>query len=141
MASTISPFNQSLQVAAAGMAAQSKRLQIITENIANAESKAAAPGGQPYRRKTIALGTTTDMHTGISTVKVKKIGTDPTAFRDVYAPHDPVADERGYVQMPNVNPMVEMVDMQEARVSHQANVESYKESLKMIEDTIGILRS
>ncbi|AIK96813.1 flagellar basal body rod protein FlgC [Candidatus Odyssella acanthamoebae] len=141
MASTISPFNQSLQASASGMAAQSKRLQIITENIANAESKAAAPGGQPYRRKTIALGAAKDMQTGLSTVKVKKIGTDPTAFKEVYAPQDPMADERGYVQMPNVNPMVEMVDMQEARLSHEANVEAYKKSLKMIEDTIGILRN
>ncbi len=138
---TISSFNQSLQSSAAGMAAQSKRLQIITENIANAESKAAAPGGQPYRRKTIALGATTDMRTGVATVKVKKIGTDPSAFKEVYAPHDPVADERGYVQMPNVKPMVEMVDMQEARLSHEANVEAYKKSLKMMEDTIGLLRN
>ncbi|MBW8309279.1 MAG: flagellar basal body rod protein FlgC [Candidatus Paracaedibacteraceae bacterium] len=138
---TISSFNQSLQASAAGMAAQTKRLQIITENIANAESKAAAPGGEPYRRKTIALGTTTDMRTGLSTVKVKKIGTDPSAFKEVYAPYDPVADERGYVQMPNVKTMVEMVDMQEARLSHEANVEAYKKSLKMMEDTIGILRN
>lgn len=141
MINDTSSLTQSLKSSAAGLSAQSKRLLVISQNIANADSKAAAPGMEPYRRKTIALGAENDLRTGTSVVKVKRIGRDPSAFKEVYAPQDPVADERGYVQMPNVNPLVEMVDMQEASLSHRANLQAYEKSLKMMEDTIGLLRN
>lgn len=140
MPTNTSSLNQSLKTSAAGLAAQSKRLLVISQNIANADSKPAAPGADPYRRKTISLGADNDLKTGTSTVKVKGIGQDPSDFKEVYAPNDPVADERGYVQMPNVNTMVEMVDMREASLSHQANLKAYEKSLKMMEETIGLLK-
>lgn len=136
-----SSLSQSLHSSTAGLSAQSKRLLVISQNIANADSKAPALGQEPYRRKTISLGEHKDFKTGLSAVKVTQIGRDPSAFKNIYAPNDPVADDRGYVQMPNVNPMVEMVDMKEASLSHEANLKAYEKSLKMMEDTISLLRN
>lgn len=141
MVNHISSLNQSLKSSAAGLSAQNKRLLVITQNIANADSKPSAPGGLPYRRKTISLGAETDLKTGTSLVKVKRIGQDSSDFKEVYTPNDPVADERGYVQMPNVDPMLEMIDMQEASLSHKANLQAYEKALKMMEETVGLLRN
>ncbi len=134
-------LSESLRASTAAIVAQNKRLLVITQNLANADTKPSTPGGEPYRRKTIVLSPETDSKTGTSIVKVKKIGTDPAPFKEVYDPKDPAADDKGYVKMPNIAPLMEMVDMREASLSHEANLRAYEKGLKMMEDTIGLLKS
>ncbi|MBX3487422.1 MAG: flagellar basal body rod protein FlgC [Candidatus Paracaedibacteraceae bacterium] len=138
MASTLS---ESLRASTSAIMAQNKRLLVITQNLANADTKPTTPGGEPYKRKTIVLSPETDSRTGTSIVKVKKISTDPKPFKDVYDPKDPAADTNGFVKMPNIAPLMEMVDMREASLNHEANLRAYEKGLKMMEDTIGLLRN
>jgi len=134
-------INESLRASTAAIMAQNKRLLVITQNLANADTKPSTPGGEPYKRKTIVLSPQTDPKTGTSIVRVKKIGTDPKPFKEVYDPKDPAADAQGFVKLPNITPLMEMVDMREASLSHEANLRAYEKGLKMMEDTIGLLRN
>ena len=74
-------------------------------------------------------------------MQVKSIGTDQSPFKTVYSPGDPAADKNGMVSMSNVNPMVEMADMREASLSHEANLRAYEKALKMMEETVGLLKN
>src|ERR1700744_5370303 len=107
----MSGIGDSLQIAAAGMHAQGDRLRVVAENIANADSTATTPGGDPYRRKLVVFQNVLDKQSGMSTVKVVKRTTDPSPFEKKYQPTHPAADAQGYVQYPNVNTIVEMMDM------------------------------
>ncbi len=121
-------LTNSFFIAAAGMRAQSERLRVVAENIANANSVALSPDGQPYRRKTVTFANEIDRQLGIELVKVAKIGRDRSPFALRFEPGHPSANEDGYVQYPNVNALVEMMDMREAQRSYQAN-------LKVLETT------
>lgn len=129
-----------MHVSASGMKAQSDRLRVVSENIANAESTGTRPGDTPYRRKTIAFKDTLDRELGVETVRVSKYGTDSSAFPKKYDPTHPAADEEGYVQMPNVNSITEMMDMREARRGYEANMNVIEASKSMLSQTIGLLR-
>lgn len=130
----------SLHIAGAGMKAQSERLRIVAENIANAESTAQTPGGAPYRRKVVSFKNVLDRQTGLQTVKVAGYGEDKADFRKKFDPGNPGADAEGYVLMPNVNPIVEMVDMKEAQRGYEANLNVIEVSKGMLQQTIGLLR-
>ena len=130
---------KSLHIAASGMKAQSERLRIVSENIANADSVGQFPGDQPYRRKTLAFKSELDREMGIEKVQVSRYDTDKSPFKLKYAPHHPAADEKGYIQLPNVNSMVEMMDMREARRSYEANMNIIEVSKSMLQQTIGLL--
>lgn len=129
-----------MDVSASGLKAQSDRLRIISQNIANAESTGTRPGEQPYRRKTIAFKDSLDRELGLEKVKVSRYGTDKSDFQKKYDPTHPAADEEGYVLMPNVNPIVEMMDMREARRGYEANLSVIETSKSMLTQTIGLLR-
>lgn len=131
-------LNQSLHVAAAGMAVQAKRLQIISQNIANAQSRDEQ--GVPYQRQTISFINRKDRDAGFETVHVKSIDKDHKPFQQMYDPGNPAADDRGIVLVPNINPMAEMMDMREAGLTHEANLKAYEKTLKMIEETISLLK-
>ncbi|MFO1129437.1 MAG: flagellar basal body rod protein FlgC [Rhodospirillales bacterium] len=133
-------LTKSLRVSAAGMRAQGTRLRIITENIANADSTAASPGGEPYRRKTISFNNVLDRSLGADTVRVDKVSQDPSPFVRKYDPGNPAADASGYVQTANVNPLIEMADMREAQRSYEANLSSIKSAKAMLQQTIDVLR-
>lgn len=131
---------QSLMISTAGMKVQGERLRVVAENLANAESVAEVPGGDPYRRKTITFRNEMDRALGLETVQVDKVGVDRSDFRLKYDPGNPAADDKGYVKLPNVNSLIEMTDMREAQRSYEANLNVIKASRAMLLDTIDILR-
>jgi len=133
-------LNDAMKVASAGMTAQSERLRVVAENIANADSTARTPGGDPYRRKTITFQNKLDKELGIDTVKISKRAFDRSEFIKKYEPSHPAADEQGYVLYPNVNTVVEMVDMKEARRSYEANLGVVEVSKAMMARTLDLLR-
>jgi len=115
-------LDRALTISASGMAAQSARLRVIAENIANRDSTGQSPGAEPYRRKTISFGARLDRALDVATVRVSRIGEDPRAFPERFEPHHPAADARGYVRTPNVDSLVETMDMREANRSYSANL-------------------
>lgn len=129
-----------LAISGAGMKAQSDRLRIISQNIANAESAGTRPGEEPYRRKTISFTSHMNREGGFETVETKRIGTDPSPFLNKYDPSHPAANAQGYVQMPNVNSIIEMMDMREARRGYEANLNMVESSRAMMSQTINLLR-
>ncbi len=135
------PFFTSLKVAASGMTAQSERLRVVSENLANAQSTGSLPGSDPYQRKTVTFAAELDRVTGTSMVDVGSFGTDPSEFPVEYQPGHEAADEYGYVKMPNVNVLVEMADMREAIRGYEANLQTIKQSRELISMTIDLLRT
>ncbi|QXX74718.1 flagellar basal body rod protein FlgC [Methylovirgula sp. HY1] len=137
----IDPIAASLDVAASGLQAQSARLRVVSENMANAHSTSATPGGNPYARKTISFESTLDQASGVGLVKVRDIGVDSTPFNVEYDPGNPAADGRGFVKMPNVNLITEMTDMREANLSYEANLEVIKQGRSLYSMTVDLLRN
>ncbi len=130
-----------MKIAGSGLEAQSTRLRIVSENIANARSTGDTPGADPYRRKTVTFGSELDRASGVTTVGVKKLGEDLGKFVNEYDPSNPAADSKGYVKMPNVNVLVEMADMREANRSYEANLQTIKQSRDLISSTIDLLKN
>ncbi|HET6182069.1 MAG TPA: flagellar basal body rod protein FlgC [Acetobacteraceae bacterium] len=129
-----------LAISASGMAAQATRLTVIAQNLANADSTGSSPGADPYRRKTITFGEQVDRAGGESEVTVRAVGTDPSDFPRRYDPSNPAADAAGYVKLPNVNPIVEMMDMREAERSYAANLAVMQTARGMLTRTIAMLK-
>ena len=121
------------------MRAQGTRLRVISENVANADSLALTPGKEPYRRKLITFKNELDRKMGLHMVKVGKIQPQPGELQKRYDPKHPAADKVGYVQVPNVNALIEMSDMREAQRSYEANLNVIKASRNMLRSTIQIL--
>ena len=131
----------SLKISASGLEAQSSRLRVVSENLANARSTGDVPGADPYRRKTISFAQELDRASGVDTVEIKKIGVDQSDFQTEYDPGNPAADAKGVVKYPNVNILVEMADMREANRSYEANLQSIRQARDLINSTIDLLRS
>lgn len=131
---------KTLRVSAAGMKAQGTRLRVISENIANADSLPTEPGRLPYRRKVVHFKDVLDRQTGLDVVKVKSISPDRSDFQKRFDPNHPAADADGYVLAPNVNPLIEMMDMREAERSYEANLNMIRASKAMLQSTIDVLR-
>jgi flagellar basal-body rod protein FlgC len=134
-------LSDSLTISSSGLSAQSTRLRIVSENLANARSTADVPGADPYRRKTITFSNELDRASGVDEVKVKRIGTDDSDFQTEYDPGNPAADAKGVVKYPNVNVLVEMGDMREANRSYEANLQSIRQTRDLISSTIDLLSS
>jgi flagellar basal-body rod protein FlgC len=137
----VDPLISSLKVAASGLGAQSERLRVVSENLANAQSTGNFPGADPYQRKTITFTAELDRLSGARMVEVSSIANDKTAFPSEFQPGHEAADELGYVKMPNVNVLVEMADMREANRSYEANLQSIKQARDLISMTIDLLRN
>lgn len=131
---------RTLSISGAGMRTQGTRLRVIAENVANANSLATEPGDLPYRRKIITFKNELDRNLGLDVVKVDEIKPDLSNFGQRFDPNHPAADENGYVLTPNVNSLVEMMDMREAQRSYEANLEIVKNAKKMLLGTIDVLR-
>jgi flagellar basal-body rod protein FlgC len=127
-------------IASSGLTAQNERLKIIAQNIANADSVATTAGGKPYQRKTISFKNVLDRKLGIEKVEVNRIGNDKADFGRKFDPNNPAADTDGYILTPNVNTMIEMTDMREARNSYQANLSVIEVTKSMIQRTLDLLR-
>ena len=135
------PLAMVSRLSGAGLEAQSYRLRIVSENIANAQSTGATPGSDPYQRKTIIFGAELDRDIGALSVRVKKTSIDDSPFVTEYNPAHPAADAEGYVRLPNVNLLTEMADMREANLSYEANLQMMKRARSMVAMTIDLLRS
>jgi len=134
-------FLKSMQIAASGLRAQTGRMQVISENVANADSTAQRPGGDPYRRKIPTFRSEVDRALEANTVKMGQTMRDPTDFRTKYEPGHPAADQNGYVKYPNVNSVIELNDMREAQRSYEANLNVIGATRRMIQRTIDLLRA
>ena len=130
----------SLRIAGSGLESQSVRLRIISENIANAQSTASVPGGDPYTRQTITFENALDRATGASLVKVKDIGRDAAPYGVEQDPGNPAADEKGFVKLPNVDVLVELADLREANRSYEANLQVAKQSSDLMNSTVNLLK-
>jgi len=141
MSNDTGDFLKSMNIATSGLRAQAGRMRLISENIANADSTASGPGGEPYRRKIPTFRSEIDRALEAQTVALGRVKTDPSEFRLKYEPGHPSADANGNVKYPNVNSLVEMMDMREAQRSYEANVNVITASRRMIQRTIEILKS
>jgi flagellar basal-body rod protein FlgC len=137
----IDPLRAASAIAASGLDAQSVRLRVVAENMANAQSTGATPGSDPYQRKTVVFASEFDRLLGAPTVSVKDIGEDQSSFPLDYDPGNPAADKNGYVKMPNVNPLVEMADMREASRSYEADLQMVKQARSMTSMMLDLLRN
>ncbi len=133
-------LNKASEIAVAGMKAQAERLRVVSENLANANSLPTAPDQQPYRRKILIFRNVLDQSIGADTVRVAKVDVDRSQFNKVYQPNHPAADASGYVLTPNVNPLVELMDMREAERSYEANLDVVTTSRTMLTNTINLLK-
>jgi len=134
-----------LGISGSGLSAQRLRMDVTAENLANAQSIG-------YKRKDVVLRETGNNGFGGvlrgamagspagSGVEVQQIATDPTQGRRVYDPGNPAADARGYVTMPNVNPVTEMVDLIDSSRAYEANVTAMSSAKQMFSKTLDLLR-
>ncbi len=132
-------LDSALRISAAGMQAQATRLRVVAENLANQDSTGQSPGADPYRRKTVTFANRLDRSLGAETVQVRRIGTAPGEFPQVHDPSHPAADGQGYVKRPNVDGLVEMMDMREAQRSYGANLAVLETTRGMLTRTIEAL--
>lgn len=133
-------LKNSIAISASGLKAQSTRMRVVAENIANAGVTSEAAGGDPYRRKTITFRNILDKQTGAMKVQVSKIGTAPGDFTMKYEPSHPAANETGYVKYPNVNPLLEAQDMRESERSYEANLAAIQTAKTMIDRTLQLMQ-
>ena len=130
----------SADIAVSGMKAQAQRLKVISENMANVDSIAETPGQDPYRRQVVTFKQYVDAETGANLVKVDKIFKDNSEFIKKYEPNHPAADAQGYVSMPNVNPLIEMMDMKEAQRTYEANLSVMQTAREMNSSLLDVLK-
>lgn len=133
-------FTTSLYLAASGMRVQSGRMRIIAENLANADSTAATANGEPYRRRISTVSSEFDRQLNATVVKLGEPVADNAEFRLQYDPGNPSADAQGYVRLPNVNALVEMMDMRDAQRSYEADLQVMEGARAMLARTIDLLR-
>ncbi|MFO1071754.1 MAG: flagellar basal body rod protein FlgC [Geminicoccaceae bacterium] len=133
-------LGSAMRLAASGMKVQAARLRVTAENLANAESTAATPGGDPYRRKTVSFADRRDEASGLELVDIDRFGVDRSDFELRHEPGHPAADADGNVKYPNVNPLIELTDMREAQRSYEANLNALQLAKQMIGRTLDLLR-
>ena len=132
---------KSIAIAASGLRAQSGRMQVISENIANADSTPTQLGGDPYRRKVVTFQSAMDSAIGARVVKLGSVKTDSSDFQIKNEPGHPAADASGNVKYPNVNSLIEMTDLRDAQRSYSANLNVINATRAMIQRTLDILKS
>ncbi|WP_374653758.1 flagellar basal body rod protein FlgC [Phenylobacterium sp.] len=138
MADIKSTSTAPLAIAATALRAQQARMRVIAENMANANSVSRQPGGDPYRRQIpVFTPYKTDAGQG---VRVARVEPDRKDFRSVYDPSHPSADAKGYVKLPNVDTLVEALDMKEAQRAYEANLNVIETARAMEQRTLDILK-
>ncbi|MGA9322997.1 MAG: flagellar basal body rod protein FlgC [Xanthobacteraceae bacterium] len=134
-------FIKSIAIATTGMRAQAGRMRILSENIANADSTASTPGGDPYRRRIVTFRSELDRQLDAHVVALGKVATDSSDFVVRHEPDNPMADAKGDVKYPNVNPLIEMTDFRDAQRSYEANINVISSTKRMLQRTLDILKS
>ena len=130
---------KSLKISVAGMRAQGVRLRVIAENLANADSVPKGPGIDPFRRKVVSFENRLDRALGVELIRVDRVSEAKGDFIKRYDPNHPSANANGYIQLPNVQPMIEMMDFREAQRTYEANLGVLEVSKRMIQNTINML--
>lgn len=125
-------------IAVSALRAQQARMRIIAENLANANSTSRTPGGDPYRRQApVFLPTQVAGGTG---VKMARVAPDSSDFKSEYEPGNPSADAQGYVKLPNVNSLIEAMDMRQAQRAYEANLNVIETARAMDMRTLDMLK-
>lgn len=136
----MSDFFASLKIAATGLHAQTARMRVIAENLANADSAGKTPGEDPYRRKIPTFKAVMDREIDANTVQIGRIAFDQSDFQSRYEPGHPAADASGYVKYPNVNALIETMDMRQAQRSYEANLNVVSVTRQMLGSTLDIIK-
>lgn len=136
----VDPLLSVMRTASSGLQAQSTRLKIVSENLANTESTGTLPGADPYRRKMVTFEQSLDEVTGATLVNVNRVVRDMEPFEKEYKPGHPAADVAGYVKLPNVNMVVEVADMREASRSYEANLQMIRQAREMTSMMVDLLK-
>lgn len=134
-------LQSAVETSLSGMHSQSTRMRIIAENIANADSTSKDASGEPYRRRTVSFENELDRATGAKLVKVSGVLKDKSEFQTRYDPTHPSADASGYVKSPNVNVLIETMDMRDAQRSYEANLAAVKAAQGLMVRTIDLLNT
>lgn len=130
--------NAAQSIAASALRAQQARMRIIAENLANANSTSRVAGGDPYRRQAPVFQPSEVA--GGTGVKMARVAPDPSEFKMRYDPGHPSANAEGYVKLPNVNTMVEALDMREAQRAYEANLNVIETARAMEMRTLDLLK-
>ncbi|NBX73136.1 MAG: flagellar basal body rod protein FlgC [Alphaproteobacteria bacterium] len=133
-------LSTTMNIATSGLKAQGARMKVIAENLANANSTATTPGGEPYKRQVITFRSEFDRALGANKVSVAGIKTDNSQFNRRFDPSHPAADPQGYVLVSNVKPLIETLDMREAQKNFDANISVIEASRSMMLRTLDLLR-
>jgi len=136
----MSDFYNSIRIAATGLHAETARMRTIAENLANADSTGKTAAEDPYRRRVPTFKAVYDQELGGTTVQVGKLAYDNSDFTTRYEPGHPAADASGMVRYPNVNVLVETMDMREAQRTYEANLNVVSSTRSMLGQTLSILR-
>ena len=132
------PTNSAMAVAASALRAQQARMRVVAENIANADSTARTPGGDPYRRRQPIFET--NRVDGASGVRMAEVRPDPSDFKLEYDPQHPAANAQGYVKRPNVDTLLESMDMREAQRAYEANLNVIETARSMDSRILDLLK-
>src|SRR3990167_2000091 len=132
-------LNTALAISASGMKAQSGRIRIVAENLANANSTAGAPGLDPFRSQVPVFASYLDRDADANMVRMSRVELDPSAFSLKFDPSHPAANAEGYVQLPNVNPLIEMMALPEGQRSKEAKLGALDQVRSLAAATVRIL--
>jgi flagellar basal-body rod protein FlgC len=133
-------FAKTISISAAGMRAQGIRMRVVAENMANASSMPMGPGEDPYRRKVVSFSNELNRELGVHQVRVTGVQEDKGEFSKRFDPGHPGADETGYVKVPNVKSVIELMDLREAQRSYSANINVIEAAKRMLSRTIELLK-
>jgi flagellar basal-body rod protein FlgC len=133
-------LESAMSIAATGLRAQSARMRVIAENVANADSTATTAGGDPYRRRIAVFQAELDRATGLPHVEMTRTAPDTSEFSIRYEPGHPAADELGYVKYSNVNALIELMDLRSAQRAYEANLNVIENARSMQSRTLDLLR-
>lgn len=138
-ATVLSPLTKSMFIATSAISAQNQRVLLITQNIANANVK-AAPGEQVYQRQLATFESAWNPQVKANLLRVKGILKSKEPSLKTYSPGDPMADKDGFIHQPNISTILEMADMREAGRSHEAALRAFERVLGMFETLAGLLK-
>lgn len=133
-------LQKAMLASTSGLRAQGVRMRVVAENIANANSLATDPLSDPYRRKIVTFQSELDRATGVSMVVADGLVYDQSSFGNKYDPGNPAADDAGYIKTPNVNSLIEMMDIRQAQRSYESNLNALESSRKMAVKTLELLQ-
>lgn len=132
---------KAMQLSAAGLRVGETRMRIVAENMANADNMPSGEGAEPYRRKLVTFKNEFDRELGLEKITLDRITFDDSQYEKRHDPGHPGADDKGFVTMPNVKPMIEMMDMKQAQRTYEANLNIIQAAKTMLQKTIDLLRA